>query len=885
MIRLRRIEAVRFGALRDVSLGDLGDGLTVVYGPNEAGKSSLVALVRAVLYGFPRGRKSSESYAPAGGDARSGRLIFEGDGGRWVLERTDGPSGGPLRVTPIDGSPRPDLRDEICAGVSESAFRTVFGFGLDEMQAIESMRRDDDVIAPLHAAAKGLKVSPGRVREELRKRAEEIYAKAGRRKEMNDLLKKKERIEHEISDLRRESARFATLRAELEDRKRTRDELVTRRKELHEREKRLIGAESELANLRARVNERDEELLALAAKVEALRSEAERIVVDERVLERATGIDELVSEVTAFKEWLERVRQLSVQVHHEEEELKRRAVDRGIAYDDVDRIDASDDARRAVAEVKDVVVRLTVEREARVRELERADLQLAEARATAQRVLESLGEAPEASVERIEEIAARLEAAEDAAGVSSIAGSGPLAPAMILLVAGIVTLLAGIALREFVSAVIGGALALFGVVYGLRARTSRPGAGSLQEIAARRRRLELARAAVRERDAAERAVREARDAVARADGLIEAQRVRLAGILEGVGLPVDLEADAAMRRLDEVAALQTQRRRLAQTRSEIAALEAKMDAFIERVAPMAATVLGRAHAPEREEVATVVGLLQQRLGEATKAREQRERLMQDLAAREGDITARTKNREELAAQARALLERFDVTDGEALRDLVRAAEQEREAVDEELSDLEQHIARQEAELDRVANDDTLTALHVDLASCHERIAQAIDRYAVLSAALLILERAQETYEREQQPEVLRHAAEIFGAMTRGRYDTVVTSLDSDTFEVLDERAASKTTPLLSRGTREALFLALRLGLMRSMDRSGIGVSLPMLIDDVLANIDEERVEPAAKAIVDLGRERQVVFFTCHEHLAELLSTLEPSAPVLTLDRC
>ncbi len=122
-------------------------------------------------------------------------------------------------------------------------------------------------------------------------------------------------------------------------------------------------------------------------------------------------------------------------------------------------------------------------------------------------------------------------------------------------------------------------------------------------------------------------------------------------------------------------------------------------------------------------------------------------------------------------------------------------------------------------------------------------------------------------------------------MTRGRYDTVVTSLDSDTFEVLDERAASKTTPLLSRGTREALFLALRLVLMRSMYRSGIGVSLPMLIDDVLANIDEERVEPAAKAIVDLGRERQVVFFTCHEHLAELLSTLEPSAPVLTLDRC
>ena len=49
-MRLRRVEAERYGALAGASLGDLGDALTIVHGPNEAGKSSFTALVRHVLY-------------------------------------------------------------------------------------------------------------------------------------------------------------------------------------------------------------------------------------------------------------------------------------------------------------------------------------------------------------------------------------------------------------------------------------------------------------------------------------------------------------------------------------------------------------------------------------------------------------------------------------------------------------------------------------------------------------------------------------------------------------------------------------------------------------------------------------------------------------------
>ena len=71
-MRLSRIDALRYGGLENAWLSGLGDGLNVVLGPNESGKSTLTALARHVLYGFPDGRAKQRSYKPRAGD-RAGR--------------------------------------------------------------------------------------------------------------------------------------------------------------------------------------------------------------------------------------------------------------------------------------------------------------------------------------------------------------------------------------------------------------------------------------------------------------------------------------------------------------------------------------------------------------------------------------------------------------------------------------------------------------------------------------------------------------------------------------------------------------------------------------------------------------------------------------------
>ena len=51
-MRITEIEIDRYRLWRNLTLPVNSEGLSVFYGPNEAGKTTLMRFVRAVLYGF-----------------------------------------------------------------------------------------------------------------------------------------------------------------------------------------------------------------------------------------------------------------------------------------------------------------------------------------------------------------------------------------------------------------------------------------------------------------------------------------------------------------------------------------------------------------------------------------------------------------------------------------------------------------------------------------------------------------------------------------------------------------------------------------------------------------------------------------------------------------
>ncbi|HAY83260.1 MAG TPA: hypothetical protein DCY79_25925, partial [Planctomycetaceae bacterium] len=66
-----------FGVWTDLAVSDLNGKMTVFYGPNEAGKTTLMQFMRAVLYGLTPERRS-KYMPPVHGGKPGGSLCLSG---------------------------------------------------------------------------------------------------------------------------------------------------------------------------------------------------------------------------------------------------------------------------------------------------------------------------------------------------------------------------------------------------------------------------------------------------------------------------------------------------------------------------------------------------------------------------------------------------------------------------------------------------------------------------------------------------------------------------------------------------------------------------------------------------------------------------------------
>jgi hypothetical protein len=161
---------------------------------------------------------------------------------------------------------------------------------------------------------------------------------------------------------------------------------------------------------------------------------------------------------------------------------------------------------------------------------------------------------------------------------------------------------------------------------------------------------------------------------------------------------------------------------------------------------------------------------------------------------------------------------------------------------------------------------------LQLGVIEQRLAEAIERWQVLAVTLRLLQQIKEEFERKGQPETLLEASDYLARLTGGRYRRVWTPLGENTLRVDDANGESLEIEVLSRGTREQLFLALRLALVGFYARRG--TAMPLVLDDVLVNFDDGRSGRAAEVLRDFGAAgHQLLVFTCHERLAEVFESL------------
>ena len=158
------------------------------------------------------------------------------------------------------------------------------------------------------------------------------------------------------------------------------------------------------------------------------------------------------------------------------------------------------------------------------------------------------------------------------------------------------------------------------------------------------------------------------------------------------------------------------------------------------------------------------------------------------------------------------------------------------------------------------------------------IEDAAGRYMRLRLAHALLRGGIDAYRRSQQGPLLAKASLFFDELTGGRY----TRLEQDEGEkgelfIVAVRPDGSTCPAgsLSEGTMDQLFLALRLASI-ALDAQA-AEPMPFIADDLLVNFDDERAKAALRLLAIFGRTTQVILFTHHRHLLDLL---QPNAALV-----
>ncbi|MHC1568125.1 MAG: AAA family ATPase [Candidatus Syntropharchaeia archaeon] len=157
----------------------------------------------------------------------------------------------------------------------------------------------------------------------------------------------------------------------------------------------------------------------------------------------------------------------------------------------------------------------------------------------------------------------------------------------------------------------------------------------------------------------------------------------------------------------------------------------------------------------------------------------------------------------------------------------------------------------------------------------------MDRYISLVIARRLLEKALRRFEKDHQPELLAIINGIFLKITDGRYTQIKASLDKDTpFRVVDSGGNEKTPDQLSTGTREQLYLAIRLGYLEHYGKKA--ESMPIIMDDVLVNFDDIRAKNTAQALLDIARNKQIIMMTCHDNTVKTFQSINEDIPLMEL---
>jgi len=279
-LKIRKMTA-SFGCLDGKSM-ELNDALNVIYAPNESGKSTWCAFIRAMLYGIDSSQRERAGvkpdklrYAPWSGAPMAGEMEIEHLGAELTLSRSTKTASAPMRefkaVYTGTSQPFPALTGtgagEAITGMSKQVFESSVFIGQSSLAvtgSAELEKRIGAIVSTGDEDSQAYSTADGQLRAWQRKRK---YARGGRIAEVEEEIRQKsqalealrssaaqrQRLEAELDEARGRCLQLRELAGKQEEalKEQTRAQLAERRDRLREAERQRDEAREEALALEA----------------------------------------------------------------------------------------------------------------------------------------------------------------------------------------------------------------------------------------------------------------------------------------------------------------------------------------------------------------------------------------------------------------------------------------------------------------------------------------------------------------------------------------------------------------------------------------------------------------------------------------------------------
>ncbi len=817
-MKIKKVHIDGFGKWHDQDF-DFTANPQIIYGPNEAGKTTLTAFLVSVLFGFAdgRGKNRFAQYIPKTTSSYGGSLLVEINGRDYVIKRQRGRNGGKVSVTDSQGRQGGEQKlKQLLGPMDRSLYQALFSFGQRDLTAVDELNRDEWQQHLQQLGAVG-SAQWDQLIDQYQKQADHLYKPCGRKWPLNQDLHQYANLTDKINQARGKFHRYQDLQADLKTNK-----------------EKLRQAQAELQKQQPLLQKLEHLQQLWPVYHEWQSSHQTRPLADYLTDQQVTTAQELQVRERELRRQQQVYQQRLARIDHQSPQATKH----------------SPQSMPELQRLKEQAVELQAEEALQRRQQTQANQWQQELTAIKTHYHQPLP-APLTSQEKTE-LAGLLNGQPLSRANTNQSNGDPSRAAMIGIVGGFVLFIIGLlANATFITAI--GAIAAFATVmylyYQRQGSHSAPVTTDSQAIMA----------------------------FGQKHGLQDFppdQWLLIQGDLQrNAELAAQLQtAKQDQQRYDHQLAIFNQQLPPALQNLTLAAVRTKLDDLLEQGQQARQDIQ-----VNTREKATIANNLAQLNQDYSKIHQQKLAIYQQAGVHDDNqFTQYLANRS--AAQSQALAsdaygQQLTAEDRQALAayankdELMTALSKTRHQLDQlnlTISHTHEEIQKDKVEIDSLVEDGTLSNLEQERANLAAKIWHEVQEWLRYQLAIQWVNKALAGASADRYPAIIRQAEHYFALLTDHRYSQI--DLTADGIKVVRRDQEVFLVEELSQGTAEQLYIALRLGFVTVMSDQA---NFPIIIDDGFVNFDNVRRQRMLALLEKIAEKNQVIYFTADDRIKDL----------------